>query len=129
MEEVVGSICVGCGLCCDGTVVSHLAVRDASDLGAPLSALGVEVIVEADPAVFALPCPAVVDGVCTVYDLHRPRACAQFECALSTAVAGGSVALADARALVAEARRFQGLSDDQGRAALRAHVERHFSPR
>jgi hypothetical protein len=55
------SICVGCGLCCDGTILSHLAVADESDLGWPLRMLGVELIVQSEPPVFALR-PAVVDG-------------------------------------------------------------------
>ena len=124
----VDSVCVGCGLCCDGTVVSHLAVRDASDLGAPLAAMGVEVIAEADPPVFALPCPAVVDGVCTVYELHRPRACAQFECALSTAVVAGPDSRRRSPCGRCEARRLQVRADDRARAELRALIERHFLP-
>ncbi len=120
------SVCVGCGLCCDGTVVSHLAVRDASDLGAPLSAMGVEVIAEADPPVFALPCPAVIDGVCAVYDLHRPRACVQFECALSVAVTRGETSLAAARSVVLRARRAQARADDVATTELRELIEQHF---
>ena len=94
------SICIGCGLCCDGTVVTHLAVRDESDLGAPLRGLGVEIIAAADPPVFELPCPAVCDGVCTIHSLHRPSACSQFECALSQGVLDGRVAFEEARMLI-----------------------------
>ena len=94
------SICLGCGLCCDGTLFSHLGVVDESDLGMPLSALGVTVIVEADPPVFALPCPAFDGYCCTIHDLHRPRACGWFECDVSTAVADGSMAWADARRVI-----------------------------
>lgn len=94
------SICIGCGLCCDGTVVSHLAVRDESDLGAPLRGLGVEIIAAAEPPVFELPCPAVCDGVCTIHSLHRPSACSQFECKLSQGVLDGKVALEEARMLI-----------------------------
>ena len=94
------SICIGCGLCCDGTVVSHLAVRDESDLGAPLRGLGVEIIAAAEPPVFELPCPAVCDGVCTIHSLHRPSACSQFECTLSQGVLDGKVALEEARMLI-----------------------------
>jgi len=94
------SICIGCGLCCDGTVVSHLAVRDESDLGAPLRGLGVEIIAAADPPVFELPCPAVCDGVCTIHSLHRPSACAQFECSLSQGVLDGRVAFEEAQMLI-----------------------------
>jgi len=94
------SICIGCGLCCDGTVVTHLAVRDESDLGAPLRGLGVEIIAAADPPVFELPCPAVCDGVCTIYSLHRPSACEQFECKLSRAVLDGEVSPEEARSVI-----------------------------
>ena len=98
------SICIGCGLCCDGTVVSHLAVADESDLGTPLRGLGVTLIVEADPPVFALPCPAVSEGVCTVHGQHRPAACAQFECAVSRQVLEGTLSTGDARRLIAEVK-------------------------
>ena len=101
LEPKNESICIGCGLCCDGTVVSHLAVRDESDVGAPLRALGVEVIVAAEPPVFELPCPAVCDGVCTIHSLHRPSACSQFECALSQAVIDGDVTFDEAKAVIA----------------------------
>lgn len=122
------SVCVGCGLCCDGTVVTHLAVADESDLGAPLRSLGVEVIVAADPPVFALPCPAVAGGECTVYGLHRPRACAQFECSVSRSVLAGSLAPDDARTTIASAR---GLVEAvRGGAAvdseLQEFLDRHF---
>ncbi|MCX6509905.1 MAG: YkgJ family cysteine cluster protein [Actinobacteria bacterium] len=94
------SICIGCGLCCDGTVVTHLAVRDESDLGAPLRGLGVEIIAAADPPVFALPCPAVNEGICTIHSLHRPSACAQFECSLSQGVIDETVKVEEARLLI-----------------------------
>lgn len=110
------SICIGCGLCCDGTVVSHLALADESDLGAPLRMLGVEVVAAADPPVFALPCPAVDDGRCTIHGLHRPSACAQFECRVSTAVLDGSMTVEIARATIAHAFSLR----DEVRAGRRA---------
>jgi hypothetical protein len=100
-------VCVGCGLCCDGTLFSHLGVLDESDLGPALRQLGVEVIVEAEPPVFALPCPAVSEGVCTVYHLQRPRACSWFECDVSQAVANGSMTRSDALALIDDTKRLR----------------------
>jgi hypothetical protein len=122
------SICVGCGLCCDGTVLTHLAVRDESDLGMPLTALGVSIIVEADPPVFELPCPAVCDGVCTIYHLHRPGACGWFECDLSSAVLDGRVPAEEARAVVAAtvALRDRVGAGEAEATELRSEVERHF---
>lgn len=123
-----GSLCVGCGLCCDGTVLGHLAVSDLSDLGAPLTALGVELVVVADPPVFTLPCPAVVDGVCTVYDRHRPRACALYECDLLVDVTTGVVGRDRAAAIVAAtiAVRDRVAAGEADPAELETLVARHF---
>jgi hypothetical protein len=122
------SICVGCGLCCDGTLFSHLGVLDDADLGIPLRQLGVEVIAEADPPVFALPCPALADGACTVYHRHRPRACGWFECDLLVAVGAGTTSPAEARATIAATRDLRdrvraGTADE---AELRGQVVARF---
>jgi len=85
--------------------VTHLAVRDESDLGAPLRGLGVEIIAAAEPPVFELPCPAVCDGVCTIHDLHRPSACSQFECKLSQAVLDGVMTSEEARSVISATLR------------------------
>lgn len=122
------SICIGCGLCCDGTVVGHLAVSDESDLGAPLRALGAELVVVADPPVLELPCPAVLDGRCTVHGLHRPAACAQFECAVSRSVHEGSMSAEEARALIAEAfrRRDEAAAGHVDAASFEQWLDRTF---
>ena len=127
-SDDAGSICIGCGLCCDGTVVTHLAVRDESDLGAPLRALGVEIIAAADPPVFELPCPAVCDGVCTIHSLHRPSACAQYECSLSRAVLDGEVTRAHSVGLIAETFELRrGAQEGRVRSEdFEAHVDRTF---
>lgn len=121
-------MCIGCGLCCDGTVLSHLAVSDESDLGRPLAALGVTVLVQADPPVFELPCPAFDGSCCSIYELHRPRACARFECDLSRAVAAGELDAATARDLVARTRevRDRVRAGEVPEATLRSAVRRHF---
>lgn len=126
--ELSMSICVGCGLCCDGSLLSHLAVSDESDLGMPLRALGVELIVIAEPPVFELPCPAVEHGTCTIHHLHRPRACSQFECSLSRAVLDGEIDPDAARAVIA---RTLVVRDEVGdgrrpRADLDHLLDRHF---
>jgi hypothetical protein len=125
------SICIGCGLCCDGSLFGHLAVSDETDLGWPLRSLGVEIIVEADPPVFALPCPAVHEGCCTVFHQHRPRACEQFECDLLVAERAGHVTRADALATIAAtvALRDAVRRGEAGPAALQAEVRAHFLAR
>ncbi len=122
------SICLGCGLCCDGTLLDHVAVSDPSDLGAPLTALGVTLIVQADPPVFALPCPAVCDGVCTIHHLHRPAACGEFTCALLDEVEAGVRSREEASAVIAETLRLRnevaaGLAP---RSVLEDRLDRSF---
>ena len=128
VTDDVPSICIGCGLCCDGTVLGHLAVADESDLGWPLRSLGVELIVAADPPVFELPCPAVVDGRCTVYELHRPRACGRYVCDLWRAHDLGRVTRADALATIAAtaAQRDRVRAGIEPPASLHALVRAHF---
>ena len=122
------SICIGCGLCCDGTVVSHLAVADESDLGAPLRMLGVEIVAAAEPPVFALPCPAVTDGRCTIHGLHRPSACAQFECRVSASVLDGSMTTETARATIARAfsLRREVAAGERSQSEFEQFLDREF---
>jgi hypothetical protein len=122
------SICIGCGLCCDGTLLSHLAVSDESDLGMPLRAMGVELIAVAEPPVFELPCPAVEHGTCTIHHLHRPRACCQFECSLSRAVLDGEIDPDAARAVIAGTLEVRAAVGDghRPRADLDQLLDRHF---
>ena len=127
-DASTSSICVGCGLCCDGTLFSHLGVVDESDLVAPLRALGVEIIAEADPPVFELPCPAFDGTCCSIYELARPKACSWFECDVSTAVSAGEMAWADARVLIEETKRLRDRvrAGEASGAELRAAVAAHF---
>lgn len=122
------SPCVGCGLCCDGTLLSHLALRDESDLGAPLMAMGVEVLVAAEPPVFELPCPAVVEGACSIYGQHRPRACSLFECDLTRAVADGRMSTPEARRIISETLELRDRVEAGAAEAeeLERQLARHF---
>lgn len=116
-----GDICIGCGLCCGGALLSHVALCDETDLRLPLRALGVEVIVSTEPPCFELPCPALHEGVCTVY-AHRPAACREFECSLLRRVQVGEVSELVARRVIEEALALRDLSDPD----FEPYVERWF---
>ena len=122
---------MGCGLCCDGTLLDHLAVVDESDLGWPLRMLGVELIAVAEPPVFELPCPAVVDGVCTVYDRHRPSACGQYRCDVLESVESGAMSVSVARQVISETKvlRDAVCAGNGDEAELLALVRRQFGAR
>jgi len=75
----VDDICLACGLCCDGTLFSHVTLQDGDDSDA-LATLELEHVDEAYG--FVQPCQALDScGSCQVYD-DRPVMCAKFECDL-----------------------------------------------
>jgi hypothetical protein len=75
------SICLSCGLCCDGTLlgVVQLASDEISEVRK------IKEIEEVNGNGFFLqPCPDFCDG-CTIYE-QRPKQCAIFKCGLLKAV-------------------------------------------
>jgi hypothetical protein len=65
-----------------------------------------------------------------VYDKHRPSACAQFSCALLSAVDAGRVNADEARAIVRDTirQRDRVRTGDAAPEDLAARVRAHFLP-
>lgn len=74
------SICVGCGMCCDGTLFSRASVTSNDD-PALLATLGFVTKADETDQWFIQPCQAFGGGHCQVYD-QRPHTCRRFRCAL-----------------------------------------------
>ena len=97
------SICVGCGLCCDGTLYGYVELADGDDrevfvrLGRPA-----ERATEDGPWVAPQPCVASVAARCAIYD-DRPQRCRRYRCDLLTAVDDGRETADAARVIVAKA--------------------------
>lgn len=86
-------LCLKCGLCCDGTLFTHVALTDEEQKRLP--SLG---------GVIRQRCPALAaDLKCSVY-AERPKACSRFVCMLGRAHEEGEVGLDEALALVGEVR-------------------------
>lgn len=91
-------LCLECGLCCDGTLFTHVALT-----GEEQQRLGLGVIRQ--------PCPQLGDGCrCRVY-AQRPKGCARFVCMLGRAIEDGEVGHDEAVALVREAQGLRGKID------------------
>lgn len=100
MSSDVGSLCLACALCCDGSLFTRVP-------------LGVdEVVPEAKLAVVRNPlgarhvpqrCAALEGTACTAY-AERPLACRRFECLLVGALREGEVSLPDALKTVQRAQ-------------------------
>lgn len=96
-------LCLSCGLCCNGTLFTHIAPR-AGEVEA-LAGTRLHLVTRRDGrVVIGLPCPALEGRRCTMYD-ERPAGCREFSCATARALAEGEVDEATAHARVEEALR------------------------
>jgi uncharacterized protein len=96
MTEAIqnASICMGCGLCCDGTLHGHTRVWEADEQA--VAAVGLDVVEQDGNRIFRQPCPHFSCGACRVYQ-DRPPVCARYRCALLKSVDAGQISEEDAR--------------------------------
>ena len=85
------SICLSCGLCCDGTLIGHVQLGK-EELPTLKDLLEIERTDES--GFFLQPCKSYCDG-CTIY-LNRPKQCANFNCGLLKSVEQKEVAFTTA---------------------------------
>lgn len=94
------SICVGCGICCDGTLFRHVPIA-LSDKREVLEAAGSVISVIGTSPMMVLGCGAFDGQCCTIY-ADRPTVCGAFTCALYRRHAAGEVTTEDAKTAIAE---------------------------
>ena len=95
VEKDAQSLCMACGLCCDGTLFNQAKLEPDDDL-TELSALGARI--HGDRKFFDLPCQAH-KGICTIYN-HRPRICGDFGCRLLISHSFGEISYEDATKII-----------------------------
>jgi Fe-S-cluster containining protein len=101
-------ICLGCGLCCDGTIFADVELRP-TDEPSLLRKLGLPVGTSrasrspSRPAKFAQPCAALQGCHCRIYQ-QRPTHCREFECVLLKSVKAGSANKSAALRVIRTAR-------------------------
>jgi hypothetical protein len=91
------SPCVGCGLCCDGTLYDRAKVAPAEE--PILEALGLELETVGERTYFLQPCRFQSCGRCTNY-ADRWTVCRSFRCALLRRYQAGEIGLDEARSTV-----------------------------
>lgn len=108
-DEVAGatsdSICLSCGLCCDGTMFSQVTLA-LSDSVETLEAAGVVLITKDDRTTLPLRC-AALDGTCCSIYADRPVRCGLFTCALYRRHDAGEISTDEALATIAKTRELQ----------------------
>jgi len=105
------SICIDCGLCCDGTLHGHtdLAQSDRS----PAMACGLPVERLEDRLVFRQPCPKFAGGICSIY-AARPEPCRGYRCKLRQDFDEGRLDAAKAREKIEIAKLLVANIKDHG---------------
>jgi uncharacterized protein len=95
-------ICIGCGLCCDGTLHAHTNVR--SEDRSATAAVGLQLVQGGTTLMFEQPCPKLRAGRCTAYSI-RPPVCRRYSCALLERVRAGLIPASEARQTISVAKR------------------------
>lgn len=114
-EAPLSRLCRGCGLCCDGSLFTHVGVEPEEmeqlrALGIPTRTLrsGTEVLPQR--------CCALKGRDCQIYK-DRPKSCAAYNCVLAESLLDGRVTLEEAEATVKKAQRL--IADGHARRFLR----------
>jgi hypothetical protein len=93
-----GDLCQQCGLCCDGSLFSHITMT------APerefVESLGLVVESDGNEVWATEPCPAFVEGCCSLYERGRPATCITYECGLLKGYTLGQAVLDDCLGVV-----------------------------
>lgn len=97
-DQIIEGLCLGCGLCCDGTLFGDVRLGPTEDSDA-LSALGLKLNARGSIRSLKQPCPALKGTRCEAYAV-RPCHCQQFECRLFQSVQSGETTLERAQVAI-----------------------------
>ncbi|OJH35501.1 YkgJ family cysteine cluster protein [Cystobacter ferrugineus] len=123
----LSTLCQHCGLCCDGTLFTHVPLQGTE--AAPLRALGLPVK-EREDGTSVLPqrCAALDGRHCTAY-AARPEGCRRYHCQLFSALSEGEVSLPEALAVVDGAHALLAAQGAGRGPEVEAYLDRHFRGR
>lgn len=114
-ESPLSILCRGCGLCCDGSLFTHVGL-EADELER-LRALGIATRqLPSGTVVLAQRCSALKGRDCQIYK-DRPSSCAEYQCLLATSLVEDEVTLEEAQAAVRKAQRL--IAEGHARRFLR----------
>jgi hypothetical protein len=104
-------ICTACGLCCDGSLFGQVPLEGDEEDRLRRLPIFADAVVDAR---LRLPCPALAERHCSVYD-QRPATCARYRCRVLVAFEEGALDEAGARHTIERAHTLAG--------AIRAHLD------
>lgn len=123
----LSTLCLRCGLCCDGTLFTHVPLRHTE--AGPLKALGLPVT-EREDGTPLLPqrCAALEGKTCTAY-AQRPEGCRRYHCHLFSALSEGEVSLEEALSVVDGAHALRATAGGEKSPGLADYLDKHFRGR
>ncbi|MCP3137051.1 YkgJ family cysteine cluster protein [Pyxidicoccus xibeiensis] len=98
----LSTLCLRCGMCCDGTLFTHVSLQPTEVAALQQRGLPLSQRADGSPAL-AQHCAALDGRTCTVY-ADRPASCRRYHCQLFAALAEKEVSLDEALAVVDEAQ-------------------------
>jgi len=103
--SLTDTLCIGCGLCCDGSLFADVELAGSHE-GSALEVMGLEIedTDEGDGELLLQPCRALKGKRCSIYP-HRPDCCRTFKCRLLQEVERGAVSVGQANGKIEEALR------------------------
>jgi uncharacterized protein len=128
------SLCLECGLCCNGVIFADVQLQPGDDAG-KLRSLGLALVANQKSKVeiqkFKQPCAAFGGCRCNIYS-ERPKYCREFECLLLKSVKAGRTDSAAALRIIRTALRrvekvkhlLQELGDEDDTVALNKRFRR-----
>ncbi|MBI1298543.1 hypothetical protein GC175_26720 [bacterium] len=117
------SLCMRCGLCCDGTLFEWARVVPDDD-PAQLDAGGFVLQTHRDRQRFELPCHHQQSRICTIYQQWRPSVCHHFKCGVLRRMEAGELSVDEAQALILRTVKVA----DRVWAQLRPHLDDQIIP-
>lgn len=126
-SSVPAHLCVGCAMCCNGTLYGRAKVASGEERR--IVDAGLELVTGEEKNYFRLPCRFESCGQCTIYET-RFAVCRSFQCALLKRVEAGEIDLDSASSIVAKAQELlrtvvagdPDAATNRGRAEIRARL-------
>ena len=127
MSPSLSTLCQHCGLCCNGTLFTHVPLKPTEV--EPLRALGLPVKAREDgTSILPQACAALDGRRCTAY-AARPEGCRRYHCQLFSALGEGEVSLPEALAVVDGAHARLASAGPERSEEVEDYLDRHFRGR
>lgn len=104
-------LCLQCGMCCDGTLFLNASVMPGERR--LVESLGFSTRASSAHDTFALPCPAFLEGCCSLYAAERPHTCSAYRCRPLDDYEAGDKALDESEEIVRLMRDLTHVLEDE----------------